>query len=165
MVSRLALASIYAYQQWLSPHKGFRCAHSVLHGGTGCSGFAKHAIRDHGLWAALPAIRERFRACKHAARTLRDTCPVHARPEGTPEDEDERGKKKKRGTGCLADIADAGCTGCGAASCLPVSFCGAASAQPEKPSADPETEGCGDSCGSDCSGLECNGCDCGSPCN
>lgn len=67
MFSNVALLGIYGYQRWLSPRKGYRCAYSVRHGGTGCSGFAKHAIRDHGFVSALPMIRTRFADCKAAA--------------------------------------------------------------------------------------------------
>lgn len=65
-----ALAAIGLYQRHLSPRKGFCCAHRVLHGGTGCSGYAKAQIRDLGLWRALPLIRARFAACGDAADAL-----------------------------------------------------------------------------------------------
>ncbi|KIT18146.1 membrane protein insertion efficiency factor YidD [Jannaschia aquimarina] len=67
MLGRIALGGIWAYQRWLSPRKGWRCAYSVAHGGTGCSGYVKHAIREHGLWRAIPLARVRFRECKQAA--------------------------------------------------------------------------------------------------
>ena len=72
MLSRTALGGIWIYQQFISPRKGFRCAHAVLHGDTGCSGFAKQAIREKGFWPAVPLIRARFRACKAAYLVLRD---------------------------------------------------------------------------------------------
>ncbi|MFK7754533.1 MAG: membrane protein insertion efficiency factor YidD [Sedimentitalea sp.] len=70
MISRFALSGIGFYQTHLSPRKGYRCAYSVLHGGTGCSGYVKHAIRDHGLWSALRLCRARMAACKDAADEL-----------------------------------------------------------------------------------------------
>jgi putative component of membrane protein insertase Oxa1/YidC/SpoIIIJ protein YidD len=78
MVSQIALGAIWGYQRWISPRKGWRCAHSVLHGGTGCSGHAKHAIRNHGFWAAIPIIRQRLRDCRAARDTLQASCAVHA---------------------------------------------------------------------------------------
>ncbi len=69
MVSKLTLVAIWGNQRHPSPYKEFWCAPSVLHGGTGCSGYAKHAIRDHGLWGANPAIRQRFHDYKAASHT------------------------------------------------------------------------------------------------
>lgn len=71
MLSRAALLGIHAYQRWLSPRKGYRCAYSVLHGGTGCSGYAKAAIRERGLLAAIPLVRARFADCRTAFSEIR----------------------------------------------------------------------------------------------
>jgi len=65
------VTAINVYQKRISPRKGWRCAHSVFHGGTGCSGFVKSAIGQHGWRAAWPLARARFRRCKLAARQLR----------------------------------------------------------------------------------------------
>ncbi len=93
MFAKTALGGIWVYQNYLSPRKGFRCAYAVQHGGTGCSGFAKHAIRDYGLWAAIPQVRQRFRDCKAASLALRSTCAVHA---DQHKDEDTNPRRKKR---------------------------------------------------------------------
>ena len=69
--TRLAILSIEAYQRRLSPRKGFRCAHRVLHGGDSCSQHIKRAIADLGLKKGLAAARIRFAACREASRTLR----------------------------------------------------------------------------------------------
>lgn len=73
MLARPALGAIWAYQRFVSPRKRFGCAYRLAHGGTGCSGFVKHAIARHGLWRTTPLIRARFAACNVAARTLNDT--------------------------------------------------------------------------------------------
>ena len=70
MLTRLSLAAIGGYQRHLSPRKGYACAHRIAHGGTGCSGFAKQAIRCAGFVTALPLIRARFAACRDAAKEL-----------------------------------------------------------------------------------------------
>lgn len=80
MLSKAALGGIWVYQHYISPHKGFRCAYSVRHGGTGCSGYAKYAIRNHGLWRAVPIVRERLRACKAAYADLREQCHCANQP-------------------------------------------------------------------------------------
>jgi putative component of membrane protein insertase Oxa1/YidC/SpoIIIJ protein YidD len=68
--SRLALLAIRGYQRWLSPYKGFRCAHAVLHGGPGCSGYAAEVIHARGLVDAVGPIRQRFRDCRAAYQVM-----------------------------------------------------------------------------------------------
>ena len=58
-----ALAMIGFYQRFLSPHKGFRCAHSVQTGRRGCSALGARAIRRHGLWNGLGVLGCRLDAC------------------------------------------------------------------------------------------------------
>ncbi|WP_299146157.1 membrane protein insertion efficiency factor YidD [uncultured Tateyamaria sp.] len=126
MLSRAALSGIWAYQRFVSPRKGFSCAYRVAHGGTGCSGFAKAHIRDHGLLAALPVIRRRFAACKAAA--------LHLRTEDDPQERRRKPKKSRWYDKCdpslccgcdpspcgrgKSDAAD-GCGGCDACACSP----------------------------------------------
>jgi putative component of membrane protein insertase Oxa1/YidC/SpoIIIJ protein YidD len=45
----LAIAAIAFYQSWISPIKGFRCAHRAHRGGLSCSEFGKQIIRSHGV--------------------------------------------------------------------------------------------------------------------
>lgn len=59
------------YQRYLSPYKGFCCAHRVLHGGPPCSVAVKSILLERGAWSSWKAIWLRFRKCKTAARTLR----------------------------------------------------------------------------------------------
>ncbi|MHA6265052.1 membrane protein insertion efficiency factor YidD [Arenibacterium sp. CAU 1754] len=96
MLSRAALYSIALYQRWISPRKGYRCAYSVAHGGTGCSGFAKGAIREHGLWAAMPIIRGRFRDCRAAYDAMCD-----ARRDKKNEGDQRRRKNRWYDNACL----------------------------------------------------------------
>ena len=71
LAALVAAAVIRAYQRWISPYKGFRCAHRQLHGELSCSEFALREVLDRGLVAALPGIRNQFRKCGAAARFLR----------------------------------------------------------------------------------------------
>ena len=66
VASNLAISIITAYQRWISPYKGFRCAHSAYYGGISCSGWAKKIIRKHGLSLFLPLMQRRFVACSDA---------------------------------------------------------------------------------------------------
>lgn len=186
MVSQIALGAIWGYQRWISPRKGWRCAHSVLHGGTGCSGHAKFAIRDRGLWGAIPLIRQRLRDCKAASATLRANCAVCN--ERDPEDgsgEDGRPKRgpwgrkrsKKNGSEAACDVLD-----CGLGGCLPVialpAFCASSAGSGAQPAPSPDKMPSGapdaapDGSGCDLGGLDCSvpscdgcgGCDCSPSC-
>lgn len=132
MISKLALSGIGFYQTRLSPRKGFRCAYSVLHGGTGCSGFLKHAIMDHGLWAALPKAKVRMAAFKDAADELNKENP--------------RKKTKSRGYFDWCDL-----TLCAAAPCAGAP-CSVAAETPK-----PDASGCAPT---DCT-PDCDVCSCG----
>ncbi|MGR4871188.1 membrane protein insertion efficiency factor YidD [Variovorax sp. LARHSF232] len=48
-----AIAAIDGYQRFISPYKGFGCAHRVRTGGASCSRFAKRAIASLGMIAGL----------------------------------------------------------------------------------------------------------------
>jgi len=66
MIAAAAIGSIGVYQKYISPYKGFRCAHRVYCCGSSCSEFAQQAIRDNGLLNAIPKIRRRFCECREA---------------------------------------------------------------------------------------------------
>ena len=61
---------ITAYQNYLSPFKGFSCAHRVLHGTESCSQYVKRTILERGLSDAWPNSRQRFRDCRSAYLTI-----------------------------------------------------------------------------------------------
>jgi len=61
--TQAALAAIGLYQRFVSPHKGFRCAHAVQTGRRGCSALGARAIRRHGLWGGLGVLGCRLDAC------------------------------------------------------------------------------------------------------
>ncbi|WP_395543389.1 membrane protein insertion efficiency factor YidD [Neotabrizicola sp. sgz301269] len=91
MLSRLALAAIHGDQRHLSPREGYGCAYRLAHGGTGCSGFAKVQISEHGLFRALPPICARFAACRDTAEEL-----LARRRAGEKESEDRGMKRRER---------------------------------------------------------------------
>lgn len=100
MLSHPTLWAIRLYQRHLSARKGYGCAYRLAHGGTGCSGFAKGAIAEHGVWQAIPLIQERFRACKVAALNLRR--------DADEERDEEDDKKKKKKDSHWSDCIDCG---------------------------------------------------------
>ncbi|MBL8850291.1 MAG: membrane protein insertion efficiency factor YidD, partial [Planctomycetaceae bacterium] len=67
----MAASAIRGYQRWVSPYKGYVCAHRQLHGGWSCSEFARRQILENGVWRALPGIANQFRECGEAAQYLR----------------------------------------------------------------------------------------------
>jgi putative component of membrane protein insertase Oxa1/YidC/SpoIIIJ protein YidD len=65
----IAIGCIKFYQKFISPHKGFRCAYGVLHGGKSCSGSVIDIINKHGVFS-FSKIRGQFQACHHSYETL-----------------------------------------------------------------------------------------------
>lgn len=159
-IRQIACASISGYQKYISPSKGFSCAHRLLYGGVSCSEYVKSAIAQRGLAAAIEASRQRFHACREANQILKASM-------ANSESEDEaKPKKRKRNDiqnqdNCLANF-DPVCYECtgenlNCASILPSDI----------PSCElPDCSHCGsgiDCQGVDCgSGLDCGGADCGS---
>lgn len=68
--SFLMARAIEAYQRFLSPYKGFRCAHRAVHGKDSCSQFAKRIVTRRGILAMVPLLRRRFTECGVAAQVL-----------------------------------------------------------------------------------------------
>lgn len=127
------LRSIAFYQRYLSPRKGYRCAYARLHGGGGCSGFARDTIGQAGWRAARAPIRARFAACKLAEQTLRAQIDLD-KPSDLEQSGHDLTQNKKRNwrdrwdDACCVDLswfmcADSLCDGsvCEAISCVDAS--------------------------------------------
>jgi putative component of membrane protein insertase Oxa1/YidC/SpoIIIJ protein YidD len=69
--ARVLIRSINLYQRYISPRKGFVCAHRVLHGGDSCSEAVKRAAAEHGVIGAWRVSRRQFQECRAAARSLK----------------------------------------------------------------------------------------------
>lgn len=65
-----AIAAIDGYQRFISPYKGFSCAHRVRTGRASCSRFAKRAIARLGMVAGVLVTIRRFEVCAASARVL-----------------------------------------------------------------------------------------------
>jgi uncharacterized protein len=59
----LLLWAIGNYQRFISPYKGYSCAHRVYKGGQGCSAYGYRAIARHGARKGLALLHRRLRAC------------------------------------------------------------------------------------------------------
>lgn len=62
----IAIKLIYFYQRYLSPKKGYSCAHRTLYGGDSCSEYVKKTLSDTSLFEASILAKKRFRACNIA---------------------------------------------------------------------------------------------------
>jgi putative component of membrane protein insertase Oxa1/YidC/SpoIIIJ protein YidD len=105
-MSTIAVAGIDLYRRYLSPLKGFRCAHHALHGTGSCSTFGREVYATHGFIQATRQLRARFTACKQASVRLqamrlqgvRLQAPVWLGRENPPPAEDDKDGKKKQST-------------------------------------------------------------------
>jgi putative component of membrane protein insertase Oxa1/YidC/SpoIIIJ protein YidD len=70
VVDSLAIAAISGYQRYLSPYKGFLCAHRMLHKGESCSQYVKRKVQEEGLVAAVRGSRTRFIECEEANQVI-----------------------------------------------------------------------------------------------
>ncbi len=119
---------ISAYQRYISPRKGFRCAYRAAHGRHSCSEFGKRAASRCGLLSFLPLLCRRFSRCARAAAHLK-------RRKSKPPVLECGPKRERKATDSALD-----CVGdCGTEACLDVDACSlivdgasyAASATPE----------------------------------
>jgi putative component of membrane protein insertase Oxa1/YidC/SpoIIIJ protein YidD len=151
---KMSVSAIAGYQRYISPHKGFICAHRVLYGGESCSQYIKRVIAQEGLNVAFRKSRARFKACKQANLILRSQAEELEPPEETQENQDIENKKKNKptaqyacsenssATNCAGDAIQASCDCADVANII--SDCSQA-----------------DCIGFDCSGLDCGFLDCG----
>ncbi|MES9870619.1 MAG: membrane protein insertion efficiency factor YidD [Sedimenticola sp.] len=72
MINFIVKSSIRMYQKWLSPVKGYRCAHAAYYGGESCSSFGYKAVSDHGLLYFITAMYSRLINCRKAAILLNE---------------------------------------------------------------------------------------------
>jgi uncharacterized protein len=68
----IALLAIRAYQRFISPYKGFRCAYRVHTGRCSCSGLGYRAVRRYGVAGGIGVLRHRLARCGDVHRIY---CP------------------------------------------------------------------------------------------
>ena len=71
LTDTLVLSGIDGYRRYVSPHKGFRCAHAALFGGSSCSEAVRAIIARDGLREGWGSVRHRFGMCRSAYAHLR----------------------------------------------------------------------------------------------
>lgn len=60
----LGLLGVQGYRRYISPYKGFRCAHGALTGQPSCSEVAVNALRRHRFTKAIRIIRAQLTRCR-----------------------------------------------------------------------------------------------------
>lgn len=56
---------IFFYKKFISPYKGFRCAHSHYTGGSSCSTYGLETLNENDFKTSLKLIFHRFHACSY----------------------------------------------------------------------------------------------------
>ncbi|MEJ2423021.1 MAG: membrane protein insertion efficiency factor YidD [Candidatus Thiodiazotropha sp.] len=97
--------AISGYQRYISPHKGFCCAHRKMTGEMSCSEFVKQESIHNGL-GSWRTIFQRFELCKESARYLSEH----------KAGEQASGNRKKSDKGSTSDAL---CCATVARSCVP----------------------------------------------
>lgn len=70
-MNKIAVALIGGYQQYISPRKGFSCAHRILYNDESCSHYIKRMFMEQDFSRAIQAAHQRFKACKEANEILK----------------------------------------------------------------------------------------------
>ncbi len=108
----LALLVIEGYQRFISPYKGYQCAHAPVHHGPSCSQYGKQVIAENGLVSGLVMLKGRFGECSAAAKALRSgNCDSRPRAEACGESDEDRGRRegkeaKEYCSGCAKGCCD-----------------------------------------------------------
>jgi len=95
VVKQLILKLIVLYRKYLSPHKGFRCAYGVLHGGNSCSTEIYKIIDKNGFLVGFPLARLQLKKCGAAYRVL-SSAKVSSEKGSSEKDKGSRKNKKPK---------------------------------------------------------------------
>lgn len=113
LTQKAAITLINGYQKYISPYKGFKCAHAAYYQGDSRSVAIQNIITETGVIDGYPLIRKRFAECRAAYVQLQSE--HHSK-------QDKRKTKKGKEKENKCDSCDP----CGAAeltSCLPKRSC------------------------------------------
>jgi len=83
----LFLYTIKLYQRWVSPKKGFTCAHRAYYCRSTCSVYGERAISKHGTFIGLILIFRRFKSCSIALHHLEEENPKDENPKKKKDDD------------------------------------------------------------------------------
>ncbi|RQH36667.1 membrane protein insertion efficiency factor YidD [Okeania hirsuta] len=101
-MNKIAVALIDGYQQYISPRKGFSCAHRILYNDESCSHYIKRMFIEQDFSGAIQAARQRFKTCCKEANQILKLQAVSL----------EKKSKKKQPSkfiNCCGDVAEESC--------------------------------------------------------
>lgn len=79
LLNRCGIRLIRYYQRFISPHKGYCCAHHQLHQQGSCSAFGIQCLTHQSVPRALGMMRRRSQSCHAAAKELQKPGKSHKR--------------------------------------------------------------------------------------
>ena len=100
---------INVYQKFISPRKGFVCAHRSLNGGMSCSEYAKSVVARYKLNIAMALFWRRLRTCQKASHIIH---------EENKADEVDKKDKREDSDDSFNEATNAACCLVDAASCI-----------------------------------------------
>jgi len=99
--------AIAVYQRYVSPRKGFRCAHRALHGRSSCSQYARRVLQRRGPGGLAPLLLRRFKRCGKAAKLMRERRVLGYERQKRPDAQPAEKREQQKGDG-VSNCAD-GC--------------------------------------------------------
>ncbi|NET70850.1 MAG: membrane protein insertion efficiency factor YidD [Sphaerospermopsis sp. SIO1G2] len=117
VVRKIGILTITGYQKYVSPHKGFACAHRVLYGGESCSQYVKRVMAKKGVKAALAKSRVRFQHCKQANFILKSQVESQKSPVATRLSQQQDQHQEKARKSYFQECSDQVGTNCCELSC------------------------------------------------
>ncbi|WP_084722232.1 membrane protein insertion efficiency factor YidD [Photobacterium aquae] len=104
---RAVVVLIRFYQRYISPYKGYRCAHAYYRQGDSCSEAIRKLVIEHGVVKSLPLARKRFQDCRTVYLIESQN--------------DRKEKRKRRWRNCL-ETCDCYCQP-DVIDCIPTNYC------------------------------------------
>jgi putative component of membrane protein insertase Oxa1/YidC/SpoIIIJ protein YidD len=153
--------AIRDYQRYISPHKGFSCAHRKLYGEASCSGYFRESVANEGLSKSLQLFPDRLAECKEAYLILQSQKFGSKKKDSEKNKEQKVGEAKankteQSGSNCCTDAIDP-------AKCCDTNSGGSGSTVNHSNCCDTNSDGIFSA--ADCTGCDFGGCDFGSCCS
>ena len=117
----LALGAIGVYRRYLSPLKGFRCAHHAVHHRGSCSDFGLRVYKRHPFAMATGLLVIRLQDCRRAYNLYLSQASEEPVEDGAPP------RRKSNGAdichpldalNCISFVPDSACADLGVCDCL-----------------------------------------------
>lgn len=110
-MTTIASTAVHLYRRFISPYKGFRCAHQAVHGRGSCSNYGLRVYDRRPFGQATALLKRRLEACRAAyQRVVAMTTAASA----SGKQDAEEHKKHKRSA---CDPGDCGASDCAVGAC------------------------------------------------